>query len=178
MNTISPAFSVRTSYKADVAGETPRIPSIYQIFSYSIRDCCSVLYLSFPLFSSSLPCSFSLYALSFVRFLSRIRPVPLPPHATPSFLPLLLPPFSVTLVRSLTSSLSFALRPISKGIGIYKEERKLRPPSLFSRRFPSAGEEEKQFKFRSFIKRNVSLSFSHSAPTARYFHPRGLPLYS
>lgn len=103
MNTISPAFSVRTSYKADVAGETPRIPSIYQIFSYSIRDCCSVLYLSFPLFSSSLPRSFSLYALSFVRFLSRIRPVPLPPHATPSFLPLLLP-----LSPSLSCALSLA----------------------------------------------------------------------
>jgi len=35
--------------------------------------------------------------------------------------------------------------------------------------------EEKQFKFRSFIKRNVSLSFSHSSPPPRYFHPPWAP---
>lgn len=66
-NTISPAFSVRTSYKADVAGETPRIPSIYQIFSYSIRDCCSVLFLSF----SSLSHFYSLSLCRAVFGLSR-----------------------------------------------------------------------------------------------------------
>lgn len=98
------------------------------------------------------------------------------PFATAAPFSSSLSPLSPTFILSPSVALclaSLALRPIPKGIGIYKEERKLRPPPPLPQR-----EEEKQFKFRSFIKRNVSLSFSYSSPPPCYFHPRGPPLYS
>lgn len=84
-------------------------------------------------------------------------------------------PFSSSLALLFTPSVA-CLRPLllygryQRVLGfIRRNENFALPP------FPQR-EEEKQFKFRSFIKRNVSLSFSHSSPPSRYFHPRGPPL--